>query len=127
MKEFGISIRRQWQQTNEHGHVKVTNITQNPVQQSRVVYGLRHNEVGTGLDLLFQTTQLSVVVAGARLDSASHHKRRLTAERTPCRIDAAVEIGDHPNRANRIQIEDSGRVGIIAHLGRVPCDDDEIV
>ena len=87
---------------------------------------LRDRELRARLHLVFEPAQLLVRIERAGIGGDADVKRRRRADGLPADVGAAVEPRDHVRQADRIDVEDAGRVRIVADLRRIAGDEQQV-
>src|SRR5690606_13133907 len=81
--------------------------------------GLGHDEVGASGDLLAQAPGLVLQVRLGRVDGAGDREVRGPTNGRAGRVLAFVHLVDDPDQADRVEVVDGRRVGIVAETWRI--------
>src|SRR5947209_3222773 len=96
-------------------------------QLLRIENGLGDRVFGTGLDLPFKSTDLFFEIEGTRIYANTNGKSRWLADRVIAQVQPVVEFIDHVGQTDRVNIENSSRVGVRPHLWRIAGDDQKVM
>ena len=126
MQKLGVAVRRQRQEPDHHREAERRHVVEKPFDQPPVVDRLGHDQLRARVSLALEAQELALVVEGARFGAGREQERRLPFHGLAGRIETAVHVGRDLEQAHRVEVVDRGGEGIVAHLGRISGDDDQI-
>src|SRR5258706_5330260 len=86
----------------------------------------RDDELGATVDLLVQAAQLLIEVRRRRIDRDADMKRCRRADRLPADVAPAIEPRHEVGQPDRVDVEDSGRIRIIADPPGIASDEHQV-
>jgi 5-methyltetrahydrofolate--homocysteine methyltransferase len=119
--ELGVAKARQRPDAHDDGDPEVVlrEIFQEVFHRFRVEDRLGDGPLGARFDLFPESLHLECEIAVDGVHAYSDGEGCRIADGSSSDIDAAVQATDHPGQAYGVDVEDAGRVGVVAELGRV--------
>ena len=104
----------QRQDPQQHGDGEPADPALKPVEGLRFIDRLRHEKVGSRLQLALEPRQLPVQCLGVHVQGAADEKLRGPADRFARQVEALVELFDDPHQPRAVHVEDGRDVRVIA-------------
>ena len=108
------------------GTVEVPHHAEEALERPRVVDGLGHDVLGARLDLLLQPPDLLLHVRLARVGPAADVDAQGGPDQVPREVAAVVQVVHDPDEPDRVHVVDRGGVRVVAELGRVAGDGQDV-
>src|SRR5579864_2228877 len=96
-------------------------------QQAQIKYRLRDAIFRPSLDLILEAANLLVQVGEARISAYSDHETCAHPNGIASDISAAIQVVYDVDQPDGIDVKDRRGVGIVAHLGGIAGDTDEVL
>ncbi len=125
-EELGVARRHQRPDPGDDGNPYSVDLAQEALELRHVEHRLRDGKLGSGLDLVHETPQLHGRIDGGRVASDADGVARRFADGVAAGIEAVIQVVDQIGQADRVDVEDGGRVRVGAHLRRVPGNEQDI-
>ena len=102
------------------------NAAEKLLQQSNIEDRLSDGELSSGLNLVFKTAHLFIDIHHPRICAHTDHEFGSGTNWVSTQIQAKVQVAHEVHQADCIHVKDRRGVGIIAQLGRIAGDADQV-
>src|SRR6185437_1188834 len=127
LHELGVANAGQRPDAGKHWNPVVFNASQKLLKQVNVKDGLGYGIICARFHFVFKAPHFLVNVHNAGVRAHADDKFGPSTDGIAANIETKIQIVDNIDQANSIHVKYSGGVRIIAHLGRIAGDPNDIV